>query len=154
MDVITETLVSEESCAAVLAWGCICFLPIRTWWRSLSKETKAKIPLILSTIIGTSDTGLDWVVLIGWYEEGLWKIATAMILIIIISGSFFAWFMLEINETRLSNDGFIQKFLCVLSCFGLGNIILGFLLVRQSPINTKDFYVNNSLKNSFCKMFV
>ena len=143
MDAIPEALVSEEACAAVLAWGCICFLPLRNWWRTLTKQTKAKIPLILSAIIGTSDTGLDWAVLIGWYEEGLWKIATAMILLIIIAGSFFAYIVasdLDINHLPI---------VLLLTCLGLGNIVLAFLLVRQSPIDPETYYV--CLKDPFWK---
>ena len=134
MDAIPEVLMSEETCAGVLAWGCICFLPLRNWWRSLTKETKAKIPLILSVIIGTSDTGLDWVVLIGWYEEGLWKIATAMILLIIIAGSFFAILLSEADYDHL-------PILIVLTCLGFGNVVLAFMLVRQSPLNLGTYYV-------------
>jgi len=134
MDAIPEALVSEEACAAVLAWGCICFLPLRNWWRSLTKQTKAKIPLILSAIIGTSDTGLDWAVLIGWYEEGLWKIATAMILLIIISGSVFAVEFLRQDYDHL-------PILIVLTCLGFGNVVLAFMLVRQSPLDQDTYYV-------------
>ena len=91
MDVVPEVMMSEEVCGGVFAFAFVCFLPIRNWWRGLKPQTKVKIPLLISTLVGTGDTGLDWFVLSKWYGEGLSKMASALLICIVISGSAFAF---------------------------------------------------------------
>ena len=91
MDLATEAMMAEEVWCCGLSTVLVCAWPLYNWWQSLSAWNKAKILLCASTIVGITDTGLDWYVLIGWYSEGYWKIATALLLVILISGSLFAF---------------------------------------------------------------
>ena len=143
MDVVPEVMMSEEVCGGVFAFALICFLPVRNWWKSLKPETKVKIPLLISTLVGTGDTGLDWFVLSNWYDEGLSKMASALLLCIFISGSVFAFFTFipfEIGFFRESHI-LLQAFIIFLSCLGMGNIVLAILVISQPQPDGKSYYV-------------
>ena len=89
MDIVSEAAISEEVCGGLLGCGAVFFFPLCNWWRSLGPQTKAKIPLVISSIIATSDIGLDYYVLVDWYGQGLSKIATALLFCILVSGTKF-----------------------------------------------------------------
>ena len=140
MDVVPEVMMSEEVCGGVFAFALICFLPVRNWWKSLKPETKVKIPLLISTLVGTGDTGLDWFVLFNWYDEGLSKMASALLLCIFISGSVFAFFTFDIDIFRESHIIF-HALIIFLSCLGMGNIVLAILVISQPQPDGESYYV-------------
>ena len=142
MDAIPETLMSEELCGGLVACGLVCFLPLRNWWRSLKAETRAKIPLVISVIVALSDTGLDWYVLVGWYEKGLSRIATALLLLILIQAAFFALNLVVVMDAFEDYSRVHSFVFILLTCFGLGNILLAFMVVRQSPPDADLYYVS------------
>ena len=142
MDVVPEVMMSEEVCGGVFAFALICFLPVRNWWKSLKPETKVKIPLLISTLVGTGDTGLDWFVLSNWYDEGLSKMASALLLCIFISGSVFAWFTFGVSEIHLWSLN--QPFIIFVSCLGMGNIVLAILVISQPEPDRGSYYVPKS----------
>ena len=140
MDVVPEVMMSEEVCGGVFAFALVCFLPIRNWWRGLKTQTKVKIPLLVSTIVGTGDTGLDWFVLSKWYGEGLSKMASALLLCIFISGSVFALFTFE-NDLFGRSHNLLRVFIIFLSCLGMGNIVLAIVVISQPEPNEEAYYV-------------
>ena len=138
MDVVPEVMMSEEVCGGVFAFALICFLPLRNWWKSLKPETKVKIPLLISTLVGTGDTGLDWFVLLNWYDEGLSKMASALLFCIFISGSIFALFTFDLfQEYHI----LLRTFIIFLSCLGMGNIVLAIVVISQPQINGTSYFV-------------
>ena len=139
MDVVPEVMMSEEVCGGVFAFAFICFLPVRNWWRSLKPETKVKIPLLISTLVGTGDTGLDWFVLSNWYDEGLSKMASALLLCIFISGSVFTF--LVFGGVFGESHTILQAFIIFLSCLGMGNIVLALVVISQPQPDADSYYV-------------
>ena len=145
MDVVPEVMMSEEVCGGVFAFALMCFLPVQNWWKSLKPETKVKIPLLVSTLVGTGDTGLDWFVLSNWYEEGLSKMASALLLCIFISGSVFALFTFGLFEDVFRNYDVLPRALILfLSCLGMGNIVLAIVIITQPQPDGGSFYVNRT----------
>ena len=138
MDVVPEVMMSEEVCGGVFAFALVCFLPVRNWWKSLKPETKVKIPLLISTLVGTGDTGLDWFVLSNWYDEGLSKMASALLLCIFISGSVLAFFVLGVFQ---ESHTILQAFIIFLSCLGMGNIVLAIVVISQPQPDKHSYYV-------------
>ena len=146
MDVVPEVMISEEVCGGVFAFAFICFLPVRNWWNSLKPETKVKIPLLISTLVGTGDTGLDWFVLSKWYDEGLSKMASALLMCIFISGSVFALFTFGFFGIDVFGeyDVLPRALILFLSCLGMGNIVLAIVVITQPQPNGESYYVTRT----------
>ena len=140
MDVVPEVVMSEEVCGGVFAFALVCFLPLRNWWRSLKPETKVKIPLFISTLVGTGDTGLDWFVLSKWYGEGLSKMASALLGCIFISGSIFAVFLTTLDIFD-DHHSLLLALIIFSSCIGLGNIVLALVVINQPHPDEQAYFV-------------
>ena len=144
MDVVPEVMMSEEVCGGVFAFALMCFLPVQNWWKSLKPETKVKIPLLVSTLVGTGDTGLDWFVLSKWYDEGLSKMASALLLCIVISGSVLALFTCAASPKMYSESDLFRKsknIIIFLSFLGMGNIVVAILFISQPQPDGGLYYV-------------
>ena len=89
--------------------------------------------------MGTGDTGLDWFVITKWFDEGLSKMASALLLCILISAILQEISFLSYQEFFYDHI-LLGALIIFLSCLGMGNIVLAILVINQ-PRPDKRAYV-------------